>query len=99
MQFPHCDARVLHAPGECEYCDGHEEWQKLRETWDISFTGHNDKLVPCPADMARGDGHMRWGGNLAVRDGQYLWPPVPQEQVQDAMQGLLFIIEDTSVSV
>lgn len=40
MTYPHCDARVLHAPGECAYCDEHPDWQKLREVWGIAFTGH-----------------------------------------------------------
>lgn len=39
-QFPHCDTRVLHAPGECEYCDRRSEWQELREAWGIAYTGH-----------------------------------------------------------
>jgi hypothetical protein len=39
-QFPHCDARVLHAPGECKYCDMHGEWQALRITWGVAFTGY-----------------------------------------------------------
>jgi hypothetical protein len=39
-QFPHCDQRVLHSPGECEYCDRHPEWQALREAWGIAYTGH-----------------------------------------------------------
>lgn len=38
-QFPHCDSRVLHAPGECRYCDAHPEWQELRKAWGIAFTG------------------------------------------------------------
>lgn len=38
-QFPHCDQRVLHAPGECEFCDGCPEWQALRKAWGIAFTG------------------------------------------------------------
>jgi hypothetical protein len=44
-RFPHCDERVLHAPGECEYCDHHPEWQELRRRWGIAFTGH----APDPA--------------------------------------------------
>ena len=39
-RFPHCDQRVLHAPGECEFCDMNPEWQQLREAWGICFTGH-----------------------------------------------------------
>lgn len=42
-QFPHCDQRILHAPSECEYCDGHPEWQALREAWGIAFTGHQPR--------------------------------------------------------
>jgi hypothetical protein len=42
-QFPHCDQRVLHAPGECEYCDQRPDWQALREAWGIAFTGHIPK--------------------------------------------------------
>lgn len=64
-QFPHCDQRVLHAPGECEFCDRHMEWQALRLAWGIAFTGYepDDKELPCPATHARGDNVNRWGGN------------------------------------
>lgn len=44
-QFPHCDQRILHAPGECEYCDGHPEWQALREAWGIAYTGHAPRVT------------------------------------------------------
>lgn len=40
MRFPHCDSRILHRAGECEYCDAHPEWQALRVAWGIAFTGH-----------------------------------------------------------
>lgn len=65
-QFPHCDASVLHAPGECEYCDVHPEWQILRDTWGIAFTGHRpaEGQVPCPSDARRGTGGAHtWAGN------------------------------------
>lgn len=76
-QFPHCDARILHAPGECEFCDEHPDWQELRKTWMIAFTGHEPVTydhagtqVPCPADFNRppsGDAdHRRWAGNVAT---------------------------------
>ena len=66
-QFPHCDQRILHAPGECEHCDMHSEWQLLRTQWGIAFTGYEPegKELPCPADHARGDGHKSWYGNTA----------------------------------
>jgi hypothetical protein len=66
---PHCDARVLHPPGRCEYCDKYADWQHLRALWGIAFTGEpaaSDGL-PCPADHARPAGtpadHRNWPGN------------------------------------
>ena len=57
MTFPHCDQRILHAPGECDYCDECPEWQQLRLDWGICFTGHEpdgfNTWVRCPADVAR----------------------------------------------
>ncbi len=65
-QFPHCDSRVLHAPGECEYCDAHPEWQALRIAWGIAFTGYTPDVgeTPCPAERMRPlDTIEKWGGN------------------------------------
>lgn len=66
QKYPHCDARVLHAPGECEFCDGYaSELQQGRVDQGINFTGHSDPdKKPCPADAARGIGGAHtWGGN------------------------------------
>lgn len=66
-QFPHCDQRVLHAPGECRYCDMTPQWQELRSAWGIAFTGHEPAAgqLPCPSDHARGTGGAHvWGGNV-----------------------------------
>lgn len=74
-QFPHCDQRILHAPGECKYCDSHPLWQELRAAWGIAFTGHSAPLgtLPCPADYDRPPGstgdHRRWAGNRARPEG------------------------------
>lgn len=71
QQFPHCDQRILHAPGECEVCDEHPLWQDLRIAWGICFTGYepDNKEIPCPADYARGNKHTLWPGNQAdLRD-------------------------------
>lgn len=70
MQFPHCDPKILHAPNECEFCDKHPKWQKLRETWGINFTGKNDPdKIKCPAEQARPlDTIERWGGNVAYKE-------------------------------
>jgi hypothetical protein len=64
-QFPHCDPRILHAPGECEFCDEHTEWQALREVWKIAFTNYEPEEgeLPCPANHARGDKCNSWTGN------------------------------------
>jgi hypothetical protein len=69
QQFPHCDQRILHAPGECEYCDKHKDWQALRAAWGIAFTGWEPegKELPCPADHARGKTHTLWPGNQATK--------------------------------
>lgn len=77
-RYPHCDARILHAPKECRFCDLHPDWQELREMWQIAFTGKETvpldhtaawqtegAVLPCPADYIRGDSHIKWGGNQA----------------------------------
>lgn len=52
-RFPHCDQRVLHAPGECEFCDMNPMWQELRKAWGIAFTGHapQGSLPTCGREM------------------------------------------------
>jgi len=70
---PHCDSRVLHAPGECEFCDQRPEWQALRQAWGIAFTGHVPK-----ADLPRcGQPYNRHGYREVCRqarghDGDHL---------------------------
>jgi hypothetical protein len=71
MRFPHCDSRILHAPGECAYCDHYPEWQELRVHWGIAFTGHIPDVdsggMLCPADYSRGpESYNSWGGNRVV---------------------------------
>lgn len=64
--FPHCDTQVLHAPGECLYCDKMPARQALRIVWDIAFTGHKpvEGEMPCPSDKKRGLGQAHlWSGN------------------------------------
>jgi len=71
--MPHCDQAVLHAPGDCRYCDAHPDWQHLRQLWGIAFTGHPPRVdadrpwlseVPCPSDARRPGGvNQRWPGN------------------------------------
>lgn len=69
-QFPHCDQRILHAPGECRYCDRYKDWQALRVAWGIVFTGWTPEgtELPCPADHTRGNSHRTWIGNVATKE-------------------------------
>jgi hypothetical protein len=63
--YPHCDQSILHAPGVCEYCDKHPDWQALREGWGINFTGGTDATkAPCPSTFFRpSDYRDAWPGN------------------------------------
>lgn len=65
-QFPHCDQRVLHAPGECEFCDKHPAWQALRMAWGIAFTGYEAENgeLGCPSEARRPLSIInKWPGN------------------------------------
>lgn len=64
---PHCDERVLHAPGTCWACDGYPDWQQARITQGINFTEEEDPTkAPCPARLRRPlDTINRWHGNVA----------------------------------
>lgn len=69
VMFPHCDDAVLHAPGECEYCDARPEWQILRYAWGIAYTGHwpTGNQRSCLSDATRGmAGAHVWPGNRPV---------------------------------
>jgi hypothetical protein len=48
---PHCDQRILHAPGECWACDLYPDWQALRVKWGIAFTGHQPEVVRLGVDQ------------------------------------------------
>lgn len=64
--MPHCDQRVLHAPGKCVYCDRYPEWQEYRQMLEMAFTGEErrDHELPCPATVRRPlDQIEAWPGN------------------------------------
>lgn len=65
-QMPHCDQYVLHAPGECEYCDHYPEAQAQRVKDGINFTGKKDpSKKQCPAEARRALANInRWPGNI-----------------------------------
>jgi hypothetical protein len=66
----HCDARIVHAPKECEMCDKHGRYaQDFRIAWMINFTGHHDpEKLPCPSEVFRGLIDAEGNGN------QHQWP-------------------------
>lgn len=94
QQFPHCDQRILHAPGECEYCDAQPEWQELRKHWGVAFTGHEPKTndhskeLPCPADFNRGDNHKSWSGNVARPVGSETIDPLSSAALQATLASI-----------
>lgn len=62
----HCDSLVLHAPGECYYCDGHSQVQELRRRLGIPFSGQPG----APDALLRSDDTIRrWSGNTPVKRG------------------------------
>jgi hypothetical protein len=81
--YPHCDPRVLHYPGLCDYCDMRADWQQERIQNGVLFTDDKrnaglieeflktgqfkEGLLPCPGMLARGDAIKIWGGNVAKR--------------------------------
>lgn len=73
--MPHCDSSILHAPGECEYCDKYPDWQHYRQVARIAFSGPQDlgteDLAPCPSTYFRSP-EVRdiWGGNVASKKGE-----------------------------
>lgn len=65
---PHCDSSILHAPGECRFCDEFPAWQAYRAVARVNFTGHAEEgLAPCPSEHFRSPATRdRWHGNVAV---------------------------------
>lgn len=63
--YPHCDMRVLHAPGRCVHCDAAPKAQRERIFRKVNFTGQlRDGRAPCPSDLRRGLGGSHvWRGN------------------------------------
>ncbi len=54
-KYPHCNQDILHAPGECFYCDKYPERQYVKYVLDGEFSNNE----------ANG-----WSGNVAVKEGQ-----------------------------
>jgi hypothetical protein len=66
-EFPHCDSRVLHAPGVCKFCDDFPNWQQQRVADKVNFTDEYDPDKRfCPStDFRSPDVINKWGGNVA----------------------------------
>lgn len=68
----HCDNRVLHSPGYCNYCDQEgAEAQQQRLRLGVSFTNQPDRgKYPDPALTFRDEESINgWGGNQPHGDG------------------------------
>jgi len=70
---PHCDSRVLHAPGICEHCDKFPELQAYRKAHVINFTGdHIIGQLVCPAEVRRSLAVInRWPSNTTGGYGKW----------------------------
>lgn len=55
FQAPHCNASMLHAPGECYYCDHYPQRQQAYIDGGIPFTPNESN---------------GWSGNVAVKAGE-----------------------------
>lgn len=69
---PHCDDLVLHAPGECRFCDHFPARQQERVDAGINFTGqHDPDKDPCMSEVNRPlEKINRWPGNIPQPKGQ-----------------------------
>lgn len=62
--YPHCDNRVLHSPGVCDFCDKADTLQQYRRMLGLKYTDElqaNDALLP-GQDRTRASADA-WGGN------------------------------------
>ena len=66
-RMPHCDTKILHAPGECHHCNLYPEYQRYRQVAGINFTGEsNANKAPCPSLWNRtAEQRDNWEGNKA----------------------------------
>jgi hypothetical protein len=77
-EAPHCESLILHAPGECKWCDLYPDLQAARKLWRIAFTGHppTPDETACPADLKRGpESYNNWSGNRAAAPEDKPTPP------------------------
>lgn len=96
-QFPHCDARVLHAPEDgCKYCNEHVEWQYLRDAWQMNFTGKREPgKILCPSEHARSLSEIeKWHGNKIAAEAYEAAHQFPTaDEVDQAIEDLITLKE------
>lgn len=66
-RYPHCDVKVLHAPGKCDFCDMYPEMQQWRIDSNTQFTGedYSEDQIWDPAQIIRPlEIIERWYGNV-----------------------------------
>jgi hypothetical protein len=87
---PHCDSDVLHAPGECVYCDCHPKRQAQREAEGVNFTGHHDTAkAMCPSEVGRPLERIElWAGNRPIPDTDIRRPLRRVRRVQSLLRRL-----------
>lgn len=78
---PHCDQRVLHAPGVCDVCDSFPIYQKAREVWGIAYTRSEEDDppypgLPDPAEVSRSVKEINAWGNNQPHTGEKGLPPL-----------------------
>ena len=84
QQYPHCDPQVLHEPKSCDYCDAHPDWQELRETWKINFTGKNEPgKSQCPSERNRPAYRIhQWAGDRPTNVEVEVEAPAPMDAIE-----------------
>lgn len=68
--YPHCDALILHMPGQCVVCDKFPDYQYDRIMDRRNFTGeYEDYKEPDPATKKRSlDTINQWPGNRPLTE-------------------------------
>lgn len=69
--MPHCDSRVLHAPGVCVFCDRRPDLQKHRRQMGMAFTDDPSPHPGAIQDIATQyrpiETINKWFGNRPVK--------------------------------
>lgn len=78
--FPHCNAEVLHAPGECIYCDMYPDRQQMRIAGKTPFS---------PLESNGWRGNIAWTSEMASDEAKFWadlsaqFEPPPRKRLTD----------------